>query len=105
LQRTIFDRVFKWHRNERHSMKPFLLVMGFVCFTVPTFAGEAHKSDKIQAAQPLSPLASDDARQRRAPAVKTGGLLNTDVTQAQAKRVAEQTNRQILRRESQRKSR
>lgn len=36
-------------------------------------------------------------KQKAAPAVKAGGLLNTDATPQQARRVAQQTNRQIAR--------
>jgi hypothetical protein len=81
-------------------MRRLLIATALVCFTAPAFAGEANKSaNKSHKTAQTSPLASEDPRQRRAPAVKTGGLLNTGVTPAQAKRVAEQTNRQILRKE------
>lgn len=47
-----------------------------------------------------SVLASKSAQQKNTPPAKTGGLLNTDVTPAQARQKAAQTNRHIVRRDT-----
>jgi hypothetical protein len=47
-----------------------------------------------------SPLASDSAQQKITPPARTGGLLNTDVTPAQAKQKTAETNRHIVRRDT-----
>jgi hypothetical protein len=78
-------------------MKPILLATALVCFTVPAFADHTpiHKQARAKTNEPT--LASPDPKQRRAKTAKMGGVLGTDVTLAQARRVTAQTNREIAR--------
>ena len=76
-------------------MKKLLLLTALACFSAPAFALNHDRP----ATAGSSPLASSDEKAKRATNAKIGGLLNTGVTPEQAKRVTEETNRQIIRRE------
>jgi hypothetical protein len=77
-------------------MQKFLFLA--VLAVMPALLNQAFAQSTTQGTG-TSPLASDSAKQKNTPPAKTGGLLNTDVTPAQAKQKAAETNRKIVRRD------
>jgi hypothetical protein len=76
-------------------MNRFLLLA--VVAVMPALLSQAFAQSSTVGA---SPLASDSAKQKITPPARTGGLLNTDVTPAQAKQKTAETNRHIVRRDT-----
>jgi hypothetical protein len=84
-------------------MRNFLTVtvIAGACVLAPAALTKNDKNDRDTNNNPPSSTAQDQTNQntKKVLAAKSGGLLNSDATPAQARKMAEATNRQILERQ------